>query len=189
MVKYEKFRKKLTQSPDEEFLEIVRYRGISMEVSRVRKKGNTTLYVAEIYGNVFSMLANNKEQFIKELKNKVDETLKETKEINDWQEKHFKKRDELKKRMDKYSSPYNIPPELGFEMAELDRQWWEHSIKDVAKRQRFNNAVKELLNNAKKQNPKSLMDVPRGVDIERLFYKIGQGYTDKQYSEHLMSFD
>lgn len=189
MVKYEKFRKKLTESPYEEFLEAVRYKGISMEVSRIKKKGNTTFYVAEIYGNKFSMLADNKEQFIKELKNKVDETLIESNDLNNWEDNHFKKRNDLKKRIDIYSSSYDIPSKLGFEMAELDRQWWEHYIKDNSKKEKFNKAVKELLNNSKMNNPKSLMDVPRGVDIEKLYYKISKGYSDKQYREHLMSFD
>lgn len=66
-----------------------------------------------------------------------------------------------------------------------DIYWWSSIIKDKKKKKEFLMAVKELQKrNAKAKTP---YEIPRGVDIEYLYYKIALGYTDEQYSKHLDS--
>ena len=68
-----------------------------------------------------------------------------------------------------------------------DIYWWSSIIENKAKKKEFLMAVKELQKrNAKAKTP---YEIPRGTDIEHLYYKIARGYSDEEYAKHLASYD
>ena len=82
---------------------------------------------------------------------------------------------------------WGFPVKYGLALARDDIEWWAHYVKDVKKRRAFVAAAKAVVEAGKPF--KSGMDVPRGVEIERLYYKMIEGYSDAQYAEHLQSMD
>jgi hypothetical protein len=108
---------------------------------------------------------------------------------DDWQKNHFKREDQLDKEIKQYDAKhgnYTFPASMGIRKAKLQIEWWAHSIKDPAVRKKFVFEANKLISGKKFAKG---MDVPRGVDIEYLFYKIAHGYSDEQYAEHLRSYD
>ena len=66
-------------------------------------------------------------------------------------------------------------------------RWYSNLIKDSKKKAEFMKAIRELKKrNAKAQSP---YEIPRGVEIEELYYKINLGYSDSQYQAYLSSLD
>ena len=65
--------------------------------------------------------------------------------------------------------------------------YWLKSIKDKKKKREFIRQTNIL----KKSNSsaKDGYQIKRGTDIEGIFYKVNLGYSDKDYSDHVMSFD
>jgi hypothetical protein len=92
--------------------------------------------------------------------------------IEAWQKQHPKE--------------YGFPVKYGLALHKLDVEWYSHNIKDATKRKEFVAAARKLITGKKFKNG---MDVPRGVDVEHLYYKIDKGYTDKQYADYLQSLD
>jgi len=65
-------------------------------------------------------------------------------------------------------------------------RWYSGLIKDKKKKREFLRAVRKLTRKRKYSSP---YDVPRGVEIESLYYTISKGYSDSQYSDYLRSLD
>lgn len=106
-----------------------------------------------------------------------------------WENDYFFRRDKLKKAIEVYDAAhgnYTFPASMGLRLARLDIEWWSHLIKNPVKKHEFMVAAKKLISGKKFERG---MDVPRGVDIEHLYYKIDKGYSDAQYGAHLSSYD
>jgi hypothetical protein len=108
---------------------------------------------------------------------------------DDWMDKHFALEKAWHEEAKKYPN-FSFPASMGIRKAKMDIDWWKqsglHSGQDKVKIQKFVVEANKLISGKKFARG---MDVPRGINIEALYYKIVLGYTDKQYSEHLMSYD
>ena len=76
----------------------------------------------------------------------------------------------------------------GLKKAEEQRRFYASRIKDPKKRKKFNEAVKKMIDKAK-PGATSGLDIPRGLDIERLYWIIGLGKTEEQHIEYCRSMD
>jgi len=85
-----------------------------------------------------------------------------------------------------YKGTFTVKKAL--EIAERQRKYYSNMIKDPKKKKLFNQEVKKMINKAKK-TAISPYNIPRGVHIEYLYYKIVKGYSDEQYSAYLRSLD
>jgi len=102
-----------------------------------------------------------------------------------WLDGYFKRRAKLDAAINKYPD-FSFPASLGLRMHRMDVEWWSHKIKDPAKRRAFQDAAHQLI--AGKTFAKG-MGVPRGVDVEHLYYTVGQGWSDAQYADFLNRMD
>lgn len=84
-----------------------------------------------------------------------------------------------------HKGEFTIPKAI--QIQKRDIYWWSSVIKDKKKKKEFLMAVKEL--QKKNEKAKTPYEIPRGVEIEHLFYKINLGYTDEEYAKHLRSYD
>lgn len=100
----------------------------------------------------------------------------------EWEKKYFVRRERLHQDID--DKGFTVA--LGLRMHKDDVQWYAHYIKDARKREEFKRAAHKLIAGKKF---KTGMDVPRGIAIEHLYYKIAKGYSDEQYAKHAQSYD
>jgi hypothetical protein len=102
-----------------------------------------------------------------------------------WLRGYYKRREKLNVDITKYPN-CEFPASLGLRMHRMDVEWWSHNINDPVKRQAFQAATHKLIAGKKFANG---MDVPRGLEIERLYYMIAKGYSAEQYAAHAASYD
>lgn len=105
---------------------------------------------------------------------------------------HFKRRDAVHAAIDAWKQKHPregwaFPAKYGLAMARLDIEWWSSMMRDARKRVAFVKAARALI--AAQRPFKNGMEVPRGIEIERLYYRIEKGYTDAQYAAHAASYD
>jgi hypothetical protein len=65
--------------------------------------------------------------------------------------------------------------------------YYAKGIKDKKKKAEFLRATKELVKQNK--DAKTPYEIPRGTQIEELYYKINLGYSDEQYGNYCRSMD
>jgi len=100
--------------------------------------------------------------------------------------KHFARNKKLKEEIKKKG--FGI--RQGLKTSELQKDWWMHSMKSKANKKFFETAWADMVQKKLKSGKvKTGYDVPRGIDVEHLFYKMEHGYSDKQYAKHLQSYD
>lgn len=103
----------------------------------------------------------------------------------DWVKSYLRRRDKLDAEIRKYPN-HSFPVALGLRMHRMDVEWWSHGITDSVKKRAFQAAANKLIAG---KTFKTGMDVPRGLEVERVFYMVVHGYTSDQYAQHAASYD